>query len=80
MMRAQGQLLGHVGDHVRLADGLPAGNRQRLVGIGSVGELALDEALARHLVQGPQHRRVADATAAQRQQELHMADVLRAAR
>ena len=71
-MRAQGQLLGHIGDDVRLADGLPTVDRQRLVGIGALDEFRLDELPARHLVHGAQHRLVADAAAAQRQQEFHM--------
>ena len=47
--------LGHRGDHIGLADGLAAGDRQRLIGIGDVGLAVLDEVLARHLVQRAQH-------------------------
>ena len=75
-MRPQRQLLGHIGDDIRLADGLPAGDRQRLVGIGGVGKTRLDEMPARHFVHGAQHRLVGDAAPAQRQQEFHAADVL----
>ncbi len=41
------QLLGHVGDHEGLADGLPAGDAERAVaiGVGAIGRL--DENLAR---------------------------------
>ena len=75
MMRPQRQLLGHIGDHVRLADGLPARDRQRLVGIGGFDKAGFDEIGARHLLHRPQHRLVADAAPAQRQQELHTADI-----
>ena len=37
VLRLDFKLFGHIGDDVRLADGLPAGDRQRLVGIGAVG-------------------------------------------
>ena len=74
-MRPQHQLLGHIGDHVRLADGLAAGYRQRLIGIGGFDKARFDELGARHLLHRPQHRLVADAAPAQRQQELHTADV-----
>ena len=43
----------------------------RLIGVGAVGKLRLDEMLARHLVHRAQHRLVADAALAQRQHELH---------
>ncbi len=72
MMRPQRQLLGHIGHHIGLADGLPAVDRQRVVGIGALGEFRFDELPARHLVHGPQHRLVADAAPPQRQQEFHV--------
>ena len=75
MLRRNLQSLGHVADHVGLADGLAAGDRQRLVGIGAVGEFGSDEIFARHLVHGAQHRLVADAAPAQRQLKLHAFDV-----
>ena len=54
------QLLGHVGHHEGLADGLPAGDAERAVavGVGAVGRL--HEGLARNLLHGPQHGLVAD--------------------
>ena len=74
------ELLGHEGNHIRLADGLPACDRQRLVRIRFVHERAFNEVLARHLVHGPQHRRIADAAPAQAEQELHTADIVVAGR
>src|SRR5262249_58049177 len=50
MLRPHAELLGHVGDHIGLTDGLAAGDRQRLVRIGGIGEPGVDEVLARHLV------------------------------
>src|SRR4030081_1205261 len=70
------QLFGHIGHEIGLADGLAAGDRQRLIGIGAVGEGIVDEMLARHLVHGAQHRRIGDPALAQRKQELHAADVV----
>ena len=70
------KLLRHVGDHVGLADGLAAGDRQRLVRIGRGGKRRIDEILARHLVHGAQHGLVDDPAAAQRQQEFHTLDAL----
>ena len=60
VMLLQLQLLGHVGHHERLADGLPAGDAERAVavGVGAVGRL--DEHLARDLLHGAQHRLIAD--------------------
>ena len=75
MLRRDLQLLGHVADHVRLADGLAAGDRQRLIGIGAVGEFGSDEIFARHLVHRAQHRLVADAAPAQRELKPHAFDV-----
>jgi hypothetical protein len=65
------ELLGHIGDDEGLADGLPAGDRQRLVGVSSLGEIRLDEIFARHLVERTQHVGAADAAAAQAEQEAH---------
>jgi hypothetical protein len=80
MARLHVELLGHEGDHVGLADGLTAGDRQRLVRIGFIHEGAFDEMLARHLVHRAQHRRIADAAPAQAEQELHAADTVVAGR
>ena len=76
VLRPHAELLGHVGDHVGLADGLAAGDRQRPVGIGVVREAVVDEVLARHLVERAQHRHVVDAAPAQLEQELHAADAV----
>src|SRR5439155_22855 len=51
MVCLHAELLGHEGDHVGLADGLPAGDRQRLIGIGFVHQRAFDEVFARHVVE-----------------------------
>ena len=75
MLRRDLQLLGHVADHIGLADGLAASDRQRLIGIGAVGEFGGDEIFARHFVHGAQHRLVADAAPAQRQLKPHAFDV-----
>ncbi len=59
MDRAQPQLLGHVGDDIGLADGLAAGDRQRLIGISSGPQFRFDEVLARdfvHRAQAPPRR------------------------
>ncbi len=65
------KLLGHVSDHIGLADGLAAGDRHRLIGVGGIGKARLDEMFARHFVHRAQHRLVADAALTQRQHELH---------
>ena len=46
----------------------------------SLGCFRGDEVLARHLVHGPQHCRIADPAPAQGQQELHAADIVVARR
>src|SRR6188474_1231130 len=74
------ELLGHEGDDVGLADGLTAGDGQRLVRIGILDEGILDEMLAWYLVHGTQHGRIADAAPAQAEQELHTADIIVARR
>src|SRR4051812_12491266 len=73
-------MLGHEGNHIGLANGLPTSNRERLIRVGIVDESILDEMLARHLVHGPQDRRIADAAPAQAEQELHAADIIVARR
>ena len=75
MLRTEFELLGHIGDDIRLADRLSAGDRQRVVGVGAVDELRIDEVLARHLVHGAQHRLIADAAPAQRELKLHPFDI-----
>jgi len=80
VVRLHGELLGHEGDHVWLADRLPARDRQRLVCVGIVHEGRFDEMLARHLVHGAQHRWIADAAPAQAEQKLHAADIVVAGR
>ena len=76
MIGLHAELLGHVGDQIRLADGLPAGDRHRLVGIGGIGKLGQHEFFPRHGIDRAQHRRIADAAPAQREQELHAVDAL----
>ena len=71
VLRFDVELFGHISDDIRLADRLPASDRQRPVGIGAVGEFSRDEVLARHLVHGAQHRLVADAALAQPKLKLH---------
>ena len=44
---------------------------QRLVGIGELGVLAFDKAVARHQFERPEHTQVVDAAPAHGQQELH---------
>ena len=61
VLRPDFQLLRHVGDDVGLTDGLAARDRQRLIGVGAVGELRGDKMLARNRVHGAQHRLIADA-------------------
>ena len=61
MAIVQRQLLGHVGHHERLRDGLPAFDGQRDVLIGVVGEGGVDEQFPRHPLDGAQHVGVADA-------------------
>ena len=68
--------LGHIGDHIRLAYGLAAVDRQRLVGIGALGQRLLDEMLARNLIERPQHRGVHDSALAHAEQKLHAADAI----
>ena len=66
------QLLGHVGDHERLADGLPAGNPESAVavGVGAIGRFHED--FARHLFHGAQHRLLADPPPPQGELEFHL--------
>ncbi len=60
MRRLERELLGHVGNHVRLRDRLAAFDRQRDVLIGVFGEGLVDEHLARDGLDGAQHFGVAD--------------------
>ena len=76
MLRRHRQALCHIGDDKRLADGLTAGDRQRPVGIGAVGKARVDEDAPRHLIHRPQHDLVHNAPPAQRQEELHTANVV----
>ena len=76
MVRTQTKLFGHVGHHIGLADGLPAGNRQRLVGVGDFRKVCVDEMFARHLIHSPQYRLLGNATPTQREQEFHVVVVL----
>src|SRR5262249_40873419 len=71
VVRRDRELLAHIGDHVRLADGLPAVDRQRLVGIGGVGMVWRDAILARDLAHGAQPPLVDDAAPPQVEQEPH---------
>ena len=75
MPRLDIELFGHVGDDIGLADGLAAGDRQRLIGIGVLGEARGDKIFARHFVHRAQHRLIADAAPAQRQLKLHAFNV-----
>jgi hypothetical protein len=76
MFRTDLKLLGHIGNHERLADCLPAGNRQRLVGIGDLRKIGSDEVLARHFLHGAQDGLIADPSPAQRELKLHTLDVI----
>src|SRR5437588_8441480 len=71
MLRADFKLLRHIGHDKRLTDGLATVDRQRLVGIGAVGEAAGNKSLPRHLLHRAKHSLIADATAAQRKLKLH---------
>src|SRR3954465_2859734 len=73
-------MLGHERNHIGLADGLPTGNRERLVRVGIVDESILDEMRARPLLHAPQDRRIANAARSQAEQELHTADIVVARR
>src|SRR5205814_935960 len=70
------ELLGHIGDHIRLAYGLAAVDRQRLIGIGPLGQRLLDEMFPWNLVECPQHRGVHDSALAHAEQKLHAADTI----
>ncbi len=75
MLRLDIELLGHIGDDKGLADGLAAGDRQRLIGIGAFGEVRRDKIFARHFVHRAQHRLIADAAPAQRELKFHAFNV-----
>ena len=66
--------LGHVGDHVGLADGLAERDRQGVVRIGDVRIGVGHEVLPWHLVHGFEHRRIGDAVPAEIKQEFHAAN------
>src|SRR5262249_52064377 len=76
MLLPHTELPGHVSHQEWLADGLAASDRQRTVRISAVPEAAINEALARPLVEGAQHRHVVDAAPPQFEQELHAADAV----
>jgi hypothetical protein len=65
--------LGHQPHDRGLADRLPAGDRQRHVLVGAVGEMAFHEGAAVDLFHGLKHARVRHALLAQLEQELHLA-------
>ena len=71
MLRIDVERLGHGRDHERLADGLAAVDRKRLIGIGPLGVFGFDKYLARHLFERAEHLHVADAAAAHGEQKLH---------
>src|SRR5690349_19348962 len=72
MMPTKLQLLCHVGDHERLADGLPAINAQGTVAV-CVGAISrLDEGLARDLLHGAKHRLIADPATPKRKLKHHL--------
>src|SRR5438270_33326 len=79
MFRTNRELLGHISDDERLADGLPAGNRQRLIRIGRVHEPARHEMITGNFIQRPQHVRIDDPAPAQVEEELHPPDAVIAA-
>jgi hypothetical protein len=56
-----------------LADRLAAGDRQRHVLVGAVGEMALHEGAAVDLLHRLKHARIGHALLAQLEQELHLA-------
>ena len=76
MMRLELELLGHVGNDIGLADGLPAGDRQRLVCVGLVAEVARYEMLPRYLVHGPQQSRIRNPPLAKEKQEMHTTNTI----
>src|SRR4051812_9192078 len=55
------ELVGHIGDHEGLTDGLSAGNAQRRIAKGVAAVARLDKDLTVYLVHGAQYRLVADA-------------------
>ena len=71
MVRPDLELLGHVGDDIGLADGLAAGDRQRVIRIGFVGVVGRHEILARHFIERTQDSGVGNAALAHLELELH---------
>src|SRR3954453_13721354 len=72
VMLSQLQLLRHVGDYERLADGLPAINAERTIPVGVTAIGRLDERLARDLLHGAQHRLIADTAPPQGKLKHHL--------
>ena len=68
-----GQSLGHQPDNRGLRDGLAAGDGQRHVLIGALGEQALHEGAPVDLLHRLQDARIGHAMTAQREQEAHLA-------
>src|SRR3954453_16426160 len=66
------QLLGHVGNHEGLADGLAAGDPERAVAVSIFTVGGLHERLARDLLHGAQHRLVADPAPPQAELKHHL--------
>ncbi len=61
--------LGHVGDHIGLADGLAAGDGECCVLVGALPEHLFDENFARRLFDGAKHAIDGDALLAQRHEQ-----------
>ena len=68
--------LGHEGHHERLADGLAGSDRQRPVLPGLVQEGRVDEQLARHPLERPEHRAADDAAAPQAHDQADLAGLV----
>jgi hypothetical protein len=66
------QLLGHVGHHEGLADGLAAGDAERAVAVGILAIGLIHERLARHLFHGAQHGLIADPAPPQAELKHHL--------
>jgi len=80
MGRTHIELLGHVGHHIGLADGLAARDRQSLVSVGAARKSGLDKIFTRHLVHRPQDGLICNTPPTQGQQKLHMIITLMTAR
>src|SRR5260370_28235136 len=66
------KLLGYVSNNEGLADGLPAGDAERAVGIGIGAIGRRHENFARNLFHGAKHRLIADPAAAQGELKHHL--------